>query len=61
MRLAGGEPFHDSAIVEISPTGLPALVTRDWELAPGVWQARIVVEDLDTDDLGSLSHTFEVE
>jgi VWFA-related protein len=58
--LAGGAPFHDVAEITISPTPQPTRVTRDWALAPGVWQARIVVEDMDTNDLGSLTHTFEV-
>lgn len=58
--LAGGEPFRESLEVTIPPAPVPVRFTREWALAPGVWQARIVAEDLDTGALGSLTHTFEV-
>jgi VWFA-related protein len=59
--LAGGAQFHDAADVTIPPALGIARFTRDWALLPGVWQARVVVEDLDTGSVGSLTHTFEVE
>jgi hypothetical protein len=36
------------------------VATRELRLAPGVWQARVVVRDARTDAVGSALHTFEV-
>ena len=35
-------------------------VRRALRLAPGVWQARVVVTDTHTGAIGSVLHTFEV-
>lgn len=35
-------------------------VTRSFDLAPGVWQARVVVRDRNSGRTGSLTHEFEV-
>lgn len=41
---------------------LPAQTGRgELRLAPGVWQARVVLTDQETGEVGSALHTFEVE
>jgi len=60
LPLAEAPPVHDSAELGIPPTDQPVRVSRAWELSPGVWQARIVLADVETGELGPLSHTFEV-
>ncbi len=35
-------------------------VIRELSLGPGLWQARVVVQDVDTGEVGSLHHTFDV-
>jgi VWFA-related protein len=44
---------------EVAP-GVPVILARQWRLAPGVWQARLVVEDVETKRFGTVLHTFEV-
>lgn len=60
LPLNGADPFHYSAELAIPLTMGAVQVTRDWDLAPGVWQARIALEDVETGEVGSLLHTFEV-
>jgi hypothetical protein len=55
-----GEAVHDSAQVTIPPGGHAAVATRELHLPPGLWQARVVVRDAQTEKLGSVLHTFEV-
>jgi VWFA-related protein len=58
--LGGGPPVHDVANLTV-PAATDALdVMRELHLAPGVWQARVVVTDTDTGAIGSALHTFEV-
>jgi VWFA-related protein len=58
--LAGGEKVHDGANLTVPPASRALDVTRELRLAPGVWQARVVVTDTDTGAIGSALHTFEV-
>lgn len=54
------EPVRDTAELSV-PSGSPtAVATRELHLRPGVWQARVVVRDIETEKLGSALHTFEV-
>jgi VWFA-related protein len=57
----GGSPVRDQ--FEGSPRvtpGVPVILARQWNLAPGVWQLRLFVEDTVTGRFGTLVHTFEV-
>jgi VWFA-related protein len=57
----GGPPVRDE--FEGSPDvvpGVPVILARQWRLAPGVWQARLVVEDTEAKRIGTVLHTFEV-
>ena len=40
--------------------GVPVILARQWNLTPGVWQLRLLVEDTEAKRVGSLVHTFEV-
>ncbi|PYQ02358.1 MAG: hypothetical protein DMF83_23725, partial [Acidobacteria bacterium] len=55
-----GEPVRDTSELSIPPGDRSAVATRDLHLRPGVWQARVVVRDMETERLGSALHTFEV-
>ncbi len=54
------EPVRDTAELSVPSGGGAAVATRELHLRPGVWQARIVVRDTQTEKLGSVLHTFEV-
>ncbi len=58
--LAGGELVHDVANLTVSAAATSQGVRRELHLAPGVWQARVVVTDTSTGAIGSALHTFEV-
>jgi len=58
--LAGGELVHDVANLTVPPAAGVQDVRRELRLAPGVWQARVVVTDTSTGAVGSALHTFEV-
>jgi VWFA-related protein len=58
--LAGGELVHDVANLTVSAAAASQDVRRELHLAPGVWQARVVVTDTATGAIGSALHTFEV-
>ena len=58
--LGRADAVHDSAQLTLPAGGHAAVVTRELQLAPGLWQARIVVRDAQTEKLGSVLHTFEV-
>jgi VWFA-related protein len=53
-------PVRDTAEMSVPSGGGAAVATRELHLRPGVWQARIVVRDAQTEKLGSVLHTFEV-
>jgi len=57
----GGPPVRDQfeGATEVVP-GVPVILARQWHLAPGVWQARLLVEDTTTGRIGTVLHTFEV-
>ncbi len=56
--LAGGDPVHDAANLTVLPAPVAQDVLRELRLAPGVWQARVVVTDTSTGAIGSALHTF---
>jgi VWFA-related protein len=58
--LDGGEPVRDTSELSVPSAGRTAVATRELHLRPGVWQARVVVRDIETEKLGSALHTFEV-
>jgi VWFA-related protein len=58
--IAGGELVHDLANLTVPAATAPQGVRRGLRLAPGVWQARVVVTDASTGAIGSALHTFEV-
>jgi VWFA-related protein len=56
-----GAPVRDQ--FEGSPevrAGVPVVLARQWHLPPGVWQARLLVEDTVSGRVGTVLHTFEV-
>jgi len=57
----GGLPVRDQfeGSTEVVP-GVPVILARQWHLTPGVWQARLLVEDTTTGRMGTVLHTFEV-
>ena len=57
----GGLPVLDQfeGSPQVTP-GMPLILARQWQLPPGVWQVRLVVEDTTTGRLGTAIHTFEV-
>jgi hypothetical protein len=57
----GGPPVRDQfeGSTEAVP-GVPVILARQWRLPPGVWQARLLVEDTTTGRIGTVLHTFEV-
>jgi VWFA-related protein len=57
----GGLPVRDQfeGSPEVDP-GVPLILSRQWHLPAGVWQARLLVEDTTTGRLGTVLHTFEV-
>ncbi len=57
----GGPPVQDQfeGSTEVAP-GVPVILARQWHLTPGVWQARLLVEDTTTGRIGTVLHTFEV-
>jgi hypothetical protein len=60
-RPAGpGLSIRDSAELKLGAGNGPAVATRELELTPGLWQARVVVRDPGTERVGSVLHTFEV-
>jgi VWFA-related protein len=58
--LAKGELVHDGADLTVPPSDVRQTVERELRLSPGVWQARVVVTDVQTDAIGSVLHTFDV-
>ena len=58
---AGGPPVRDQfeGAPKVTP-GVPVILARQWDLAPGVWQLRLLVEDTEAKKIGTLVHTFEV-
>jgi hypothetical protein len=57
----GGPPVRDQfeGATEVVP-GVPVILARQWHLTPGVWQARLLVEDTTTGRIGTVLHTFDV-
>jgi VWFA-related protein len=57
----GGPPVRDQfeGSTEVTP-GVPVILARQWHLTPGIWQARLLVEDTTNDRIGTVLHTFEV-
>ncbi len=57
----GGASVRDQfeGSTEVMPS-VPVILARQWHLTPGVWQARLLVEDTTTGRLGTVLHTFEV-
>ena len=58
---SGGPPVRDQfeGSPKVTP-GVPVILARQWSLAPGVWQLRLLAEDVETKRVGTLVHTFEV-
>jgi VWFA-related protein len=57
----GGPPVRDrfAAAPAIASPG-PLVLARQWQLPPGVWQVRLLVEDSASGRIGTALHTFEV-
>jgi VWFA-related protein len=57
----GGAAVRDEFEQEVRVTaGVPAIVSRQWRMPPGVWQLRLLVRDTASGRIGSAIHTFEV-
>lgn len=59
-HLGDAKPELHAASLTLEAADRPALVTHKWTLAAGVWQARLVLEDSETNEIGSATHTFTV-
>jgi VWFA-related protein len=59
-RVGSSSSLRDSAGLTVPPGRGPVVTTRDLRLAPGLWQARVVVRDPRSEQIGSALHTFEV-
>jgi hypothetical protein len=57
----GGEALRDEfeEDLKVAP-GVPTVLSRHWNMPPGVWQARVLVRDRKTGRIGTALHTFEV-
>jgi hypothetical protein len=57
----GGGGLRDEfeEILRVVP-GVPTVLSRQWQMPPGVWQLRILVEDEESGRIGTAVHTFEV-
>jgi VWFA-related protein len=57
----GGTPARDQfeSSPDVAAHG-PVILARQWQLPPGVWQVRLLVEDTATGRIGTAIHTFEV-
>jgi VWFA-related protein len=59
-RVGSSVAVRDSAGLAVPAGGGATVVTRELRLVPGLWQARVVVRDTRTEEIGSVLHTYEV-
>ncbi len=60
-RAEGGTPVQEQfeETVEVRP-GAPVVLARQWRLPAGVWQLRVLAQDVSSGRIGTAVHTFEV-
>jgi len=57
----GGKAVRDEYEQEVEVTpGVPTVLSRQWNVPPGVWQLRLLARDTATGRIGTAIHTFEV-
>jgi hypothetical protein len=57
----GGKPVRDEYEQEVPIVpGVPTVLSRQWQMPPGVWQLRLLARDTATGRIGTAIHTFEV-
>lgn len=57
----GGRAVRDEYEQEVAVTpGVPTVLSRQWQMPPGVWQLRLLARDTSTGRIGTAIHTFEV-
>jgi hypothetical protein len=57
----GGKPVRDEYEQEVVVgPGAPTVLSRQWQMPPGVWQLRLLARDVSTGRIGTAIHTFEV-
>ena len=57
----GGKPVRDESEQEVVVTpGVPTVLSRQWQMPPGVWQLRLLARETSTGRIGTAIHTFEV-
>jgi VWFA-related protein len=57
----GGKAVRDEYEQEVTVSpGAPTVLSRQWQMPPGVWQLRLLARDTTTGRIGTAIHTFEV-
>jgi len=57
----GGKPVRDEYEQEVPIVpGVPTVLSRQWQMPPGVWQLRLLAHDTSSGRIGTAIHTFEV-
>jgi VWFA-related protein len=57
----GGKAVRDEYEQEVLVApGVPTVLSRQWQMPPGVWQLRLLARDTVTGRIGTAIHTFEV-
>jgi hypothetical protein len=57
----GGKPVRDEYEQEVvAAPGVSTVLSRQWRMAPGVWQLRLLARDTSSGRVGTAIHTFEV-
>lgn len=57
----GGQPVRDEYEQEVVVApGVPTVLSRQWQMPPGVWQLRLLARDTATGRIGTAIHTLEV-
>lgn len=57
----GGKPVRDEYEQEVVVApGSATVLSRQWQMPPGVWQLRLLARDTATGRIGTAIHTFEV-
>jgi hypothetical protein len=57
----GGKPVRDEYEQEVVVApGVPTVLSRQWQMPPGVWQLRFLVRETSSGHIGTAIHTCEV-
>jgi VWFA-related protein len=60
-RAEGGTPVREQFEETVdAPPDVPVVLARQWRLPAGVWQVRVLVQDVKSGNVGTAVYTFEV-